>query len=182
MPLRTPANDGRTRARSDAPRTIEVLANPSTTARRIAPRWRIQSTRLAARTAKKATSSATLSRVSSVIASDRGAQRLEGPNAWRSDLLVLLLDHRQEEPHQIGIELRPGLALQLLDGFIDGAGRAIGPFVDDRVEGIDEADDAGAHRDPLAAEAIRVAGAVPALVVVADDGRELRRGREWLAD
>src|ERR1044071_1942081 len=180
--LRLEPRPGNTRRSTGAPRTIAVEAKTSTTARRTGPRWRSQSNRLSAKTAKNARSSATLSRVSSVMPSDRCSQGLDRPDPRGSDLLRRMLDHREEEPHQVWIELRAGLALELDDRLVDRSRRPVGPIVDDRVEGVDEAHDPCTRGDPLAAKAVRIPGAIPALVVVADDRGELRRRREGLAD
>jgi hypothetical protein len=39
-----------------------------------------------------------------IMASDAGAQRLEGPDGRGPDLRVLLLDDRQEQPDEVGVE------------------------------------------------------------------------------
>ena len=52
---------------------------------------------------------------------------------------------------------------------------AVGPVAGDRVEGVGHREDAGCQRDPLTGQAVRVAAAVPALVVVAHDLRRAPR-------
>ena len=59
---------------------------------------------------------------------------------------------------------------------------AIRSVVGHRVEGIDQPDDPGTKRNGLAAQPVRVAAPVPALVVMADDRRERAGRRQWLAD
>ena len=75
-----------------------------------------------------------------------------------------------------------GVLAQLVEGLLHRAGRPVGAAADDGVEGVGERDDAGAERDALALQAVGIAGAVPALVVVADDGREVARHAQRVAD
>src|ERR1700693_3148361 len=58
-----------------------------------------------------------------------------------------------------------------------GAGPAVGPVAGHRLEGIAGMDDAGFNGNALAAEPIRVAGAVPSLVLRADDRSDPRQER-----
>ena len=89
------------------------------------------------------------------------------------------VDHLDEERHEIRVELATGLAEDLQERRLDLERRSIRAVVDHRVEGVDEADDPGTDRDRLAAQPVRVAEAVPALVVVADDrGEERELGNE----
>ena len=77
-----------------------------------------------------------------------------------------------EEPGQVWVELPAGRRAELVERLLDRSRGAVGPVVGDRVEGVDEPDDPGPDRDALAAQPVRVAGPVPALVVVADDRPE----------
>ena len=99
----------------------------------------------------------------------------------RSTPRLALHDGRNKRD-ELGVELGAGLALELVERLLDGSGGPVRPVVDDRVVGVDQADDPRPDRDPLAAQAVRIARAVPALVVVAHDRGELRGGRERLAD
>src|SRR6266511_599611 len=52
----------------------------------------------------------------------------------------------------------------------------------DRIEGVDEPDDAGAERNPLATQAIGVTRPIPALMMVPDDWQQRSRQSERPAD
>src|ERR687887_498332 len=65
-------------------------------------------------------------------------------------------------------ELGAGGAAKLLDRLVRRPRRAIDARRQHRVERVGDVDDARAERDLLALDPVRVAGAVPALVVVAD--------------
>ena len=71
---------------------------------------------------------------------------------------------------------------QLVDRLVVRSGAPVRPAERDRVVGVGDGHDPGAERDLLAGQAVRVAGAVPALVVVPDDRREQLRRLERLAD
>ena len=81
---------------------------------------------------------------------------------------------------EVGVELAAGLGADLRDRVLDRSALAVRPVVDDRVERVDQPDDAGPDRDRVALEPVRVASAVPALVMVADDRGELAGAREGL--
>ena len=75
-------------------------------------------------------------------------------------------DHR-------GVELRARAAVDLLARRCEAHRLAIGAVRGQRVERVGDREHARRERDLLALEAVRVAGAVPALVVVAHDQRRL---------
>ena len=76
----------------------------------------------------------------------------------------------------------PEKRAELVERLFAARAGPVRPAADDGVVGIGERDDAGTQRDGLAAQAIGVAGAVPALVVVADDRREVARQSQRVAD
>src|SRR5215210_3716018 len=65
-----------------------------------------------------------------------------------------------------GVELRSGAALELCDRLLWRNSTAIDALRGHCVVGVGYEDDAGAERDPIARQAVRVAAAVPAFVVV----------------
>ena len=67
------------------------------------------------------------------------------------------------------VELRPGAAVDLLARGREGGGRPVRAVGGQRVERVGDREHARGERDRVAREAVRVARAVPALVVVADD-------------
>ena len=67
---------------------------------------------------------------------------------------------------ELGIELGAGAALELGQSSLDRERRPVRPVRGHRVERVRDAEQAGLDRDLLAAEAVRVARPVPALVVV----------------
>ena len=74
-------------------------------------------------------------------------------------------------------------ALDLGDGLVDRPGRLVGALVGERVEDVGDGDDPADQRDPLPHDSARVAGAVPALVVVERDLlRHLQDGEGALAE
>ena len=75
--------------------------------------------------------------------------------------------------HDVRVELGAGLGAQDADRLAVGTGRTVGTRRGDRVERVRDGDDAGAQRDLLAPQSIRVAGAVEPLVVVADHPDQL---------
>ena len=76
------------------------------------------------------------------------------------------LDAGEERGDDLGVELRAGAALDLRDRFLERERRAVEAVGRHRVEGVGDEDDARAERDLLAGEAVGVALAVPALVMV----------------
>src|SRR5215510_8379044 len=75
----------------------------------------------------------------------------------------------EEYVHDARIEVRARRPLDLAPRRLQRDGPRIGAVERHGVEGIGDGEDAGAQRDLLALEAERVAGAVPALVVVVHD-------------
>src|SRR5215210_7164851 len=78
-----------------------------------------------------------------------------------------------------GIELRSCLRDDLVDGCRPGCGLAVRPVARDRVERVGDREDAGRKRYLVAHQAVRVATAVPAFMVGADDLRAVaaKKGR-----
>ena len=76
----------------------------------------------------------------------------------------------------------PEHADELHHGVPMTAGRLVRPAAHDDVVGVSKGHDAGTQRDLLALQAVGIARAVPALVVVADDGRDLAGAVERAAD
>ena len=75
-----------------------------------------------------------------------------------------LLERRDAPGAELGAR---GLA-QLVQRGVEGAGRTVDAGREHRVEGVGDVDDPRAERDVLAREAVGIAGAVEALVVMAD--------------
>ena len=73
-----------------------------------------------------------------------------------------------EASDRSGVELRPGLAREHVERALVAGRAAVGAVGGDRVEGVGDGDDAGAERDLLAGEPVRIALPVEPLVVVAD--------------
>src|SRR3954462_3027583 len=73
-----------------------------------------------------------------------------------------------ERAHDVGIELRAGVTPDLVGRGLDRPRLLVRALVDEHVEHVGDVDEAPLERDVGAGEAIRVAGAVPALVVGAD--------------
>ena len=69
-----------------------------------------------------------------------------------------------------GRELRAAVESDLVGRFLQRPGAAVGAVRGHRVDGVGQADDRGLERDPVAPQAVRVAVAVPALVVVEHRG------------
>ena len=78
------------------------------------------------------------------------------------------------------------MSLELGAGGIDLERRPVRTRLDHRAIGVADRDDAGADRDRVPPQAVRIAAAVPALVARADDrhdpGESLDRGEDPLAD
>src|SRR6185312_12220640 len=120
----------------------------------------------------------------------RGARRSLGgrakgrdPGATRVGLALEQLEHLLDD---LRVELAAGAAPQLLDDGGQRQRRPVRPVGRHCVERVGAADDPRDQRDVLAGEAVRIAGAVPALVARADDpadvGEEAAdRGQEGLS-
>src|SRR5581483_2873853 len=96
-----------------------------------------------------------------------------------------------QDPHEDlddgRVEVRSRAAFELGECVLDGAGLAVGPVVGDRVEGVDDGEDAGRKRDLLAGQSARIARSVPPLVVEGEDvvddvGQERNLRDETLAE
>src|SRR6266545_1402286 len=96
------------------------------------------------------------------LGSDReaGALGVSGERLQRQDPL--------ERGHAARAELSPGRAAQLLQRLGGRPGCTVDTGREHRVERVGYVDDAGAERDVLAAEPVRIPGPVEALVVVSD--------------
>ena len=95
-----------------------------------------------------------------VLALDRDADAA----ARRPDLAVPpALDERAR---QLGVELGAGAALQLDERLVDGERRSVRARRGHGVEGVGDAEQPCLERDPVPAQPVRIAAAVPALVVV----------------
>src|ERR1700689_3467563 len=95
-------------------------------------------------------------------------------------------DQLAEHLDQLRVELRAGAATQLRQGILDGHRVLVGAIVEHRAKGVADRDDAGAERDLLAGQAVRVTLAVPALVAGAHERadpcqRRAGRGDDLLA-
>ncbi len=88
------------------------------------------------------------------------------------------------QPHEgdqridhLGVELRPGVAVQLREGGLQVERRAVGAALRHRPVGVADGDDPCRQRDPVASEAVRVAQPIRALVVKPhDEGHGLQTG------
>src|SRR5713101_7093551 len=81
-----------------------------------------------------------------------------------------------EDRYQVGVEQSSGAELQVLADFVAGAGGVIGTHRGQRVVNVGDRQQAPLDRDVLALERVRIAGAVPALVVeekVGDGGLQV---------
>src|SRR5688500_4819046 len=90
---------------------------------------------------------------------------------WRHTQSVAL-QIIEENRHEVGIELRAAQPAQLVGGPLVRLRRLVRPAVDHRLVGVGDSDDARAERDVLAAQPVGIAGAVEALVMVANDRRK----------
>src|SRR5262249_26544411 len=77
-------------------------------------------------------------------------------------------DQADEDAHRVLVEREPGRRREVLERGGVGQSRTIGPVRRERVVDIRDGDDARAERNLVAGQAVRVAGAVPPLVVVTD--------------
>lgn len=83
---------------------------------------------------------------------------------------VLAFREREEERrHDVGIELRRGMTLQLGQRVFDRHSGAVRAVADHRVEGVAHGDDARSQRDLVPRQTVRIAGTVVALVVPPDE-------------
>src|SRR5439155_9209681 len=103
---------------------------------------------------------------------------------WRRVLYrTQLFDrHAEERVDDLRIELRAAAALHLATGFVDGQRRSIGTIGGHRIEGVGHGEDARPQRDALAGDGIRIARAVPALVVMTHDRRDALEERDAADD
>ncbi len=79
--------------------------------------------------------------------------------------------HRDEDGGETRVELRSCLLLDFFQGVFDRQRIAVRPVGGHRVEGVDDREDACRERDLDSPKPVRVAGAVPALVVRGGDPR-----------
>src|SRR5207245_1481270 len=86
--------------------------------------------------------------------------------------MLQVIEVVEERPHARGVELTAGVTHQLLAGVSHRARLTVGTCAGDRVEGVSDEQDTRRQRDRLAAEAVRVAGTVEALVCVANPGHD----------
>ena len=84
-----------------------------------------------------------------------------------------LLHQAHEHVRDVGVELRAGVAADLLERDVGGQRGAVRARRGHRVEGVAAADDARLDRDLLALQPVGVARAVPALVRGAHDAADL---------
>src|SRR5262249_61382586 len=83
------------------------------------------------------------------------------------ELDALALDELLEGADAARAELAPRLLLEHAQGVLVVACGPVDPVGQHRVEGVGDGDDAGAERDVLAGQLVRVAPAVAALLVLA---------------
>jgi hypothetical protein len=76
----------------------------------------------------------------------------------------------EEDGDDLGVPLAAGAVGEDRECLGFGLRFAVGAGRGEGVEGVGDGQDAGGERDRFASEAVWVAGAVPALVVVADGG------------
>ena len=72
--------------------------------------------------------------------------------------------------HQLGVELGSGAAFDFGECFAGGELRFVGAVVGHDIVGVCDGYDAGQQGDICTTEAIRVAGAVPVLMMMKDEG------------
>src|SRR5438309_443381 len=73
------------------------------------------------------------------------------------------------------VERRAGAAVELGARRLEVERRPVRTRLDHRAERVADGDDAGAERDLLAAQAVRIAAPVPTLVAGADDRHDVRQ-------
>src|SRR5690606_23367691 len=98
-------------------------------------------------------------------ASGDGSARDQRALAALAHHLAPGLDVTHERLRELGVELRPGAALDLADRDLVGQGAAIGAIRGHRVVRVGDRDDAPDDRDVVVGEPARIAAAVPPLVV-----------------
>src|SRR6202011_4213348 len=89
---------------------------------------------------------------------------------------LALLDHGDQRLDDARIELRSGLPAQLVDDLVEANRGAVRPLRGHGMKGGASMNDAPTERDPLAGQPIRVATAVPALVLRPDNGTDRLQG------
>ena len=85
------------------------------------------------------------------------------------------MPRRRNASTSTGSNCVPGAGLELLARLLHRHRVAVRAVGEHRVVGVGDREHARDERDALAGEAVRVAGAVPALVVVAQDRRDARQ-------
>src|SRR5512141_1475192 len=100
----------------------------------------------------------------------------------RRHALRVALQLIEEDRHQLRVELRAAQPAQLVGGSVVWLRWLIRPAVNHRLVRVGDGHDARAERDVLATQPVRIAAAVEALVVVADDRREGARSAQRSAD
>src|SRR5262245_25506381 len=101
----------------------------------------------------------------------RDAERLfaGGAGAFLGQQRLHARPQAEEGLDAFRVELRAGVRSEFGEGLIHGEGGAVRLIRGHGVEGVRDGNDAGQPGDLLAGQAVRVAGAVPALVMAADD-------------
>jgi len=92
------------------------------------------------------------------------------------------LDHRNERVDHGRVVIGAGEAFDLGERLILAARRPVRPFGQHRFEGDRDGEDPGRERDLIADERVRVPGAVPALVGVANDRHDAAQEADRLED
>src|SRR5690242_10589670 len=100
----------------------------------------------------------------------KASSERQSDKGWHAHSVALELV--EEHRHQLGIELGARQPTQLGGDALVRLRRLIWPAVDHRLVGVGDGDDARTQRDLFGFQAVGVAGAVEALVVVADDRRK----------
>src|SRR6478736_1942364 len=137
-------------------------------------------------TPRPASRTATAAAATTSASSERIARlRLIVPSATSGDAAqelgdpaALPLERPDQRGHHPRVELRAGRALELVDGLVVGAAGAEDAVVGEGAVRVRGGHDPGLERDRLARQAVRVAMAVPALVVVADGARRAGQCRD----
>ena len=91
--------------------------------------------------------------------------------AGRQDLPQVRLQG-QELPGDGRVELGARRRAHAVQRFVQHQGTTVGAVGGHRVERVGHRDDAGAQRDVLGLQSVRIAGPVPALMVMADDRQD----------
>ena len=87
---------------------------------------------------------------------------------------------RDEQAHELGVELRAGAAFEFGHGFLSGAALLVCAVGRDRVVGVGDGHDARTERYLVAVHAVGIAGAIEIFVVMADDPADARDGAQRL--